>query len=313
MGDSLKLRLSTAVFALFVVIFAIPTFAQTSTTSTITSDDNTGGGGATGGNNANGSAIGNDVGGFFGRWFDMVTETQSEQPHWITPIATTTPRLEQEFRFDVDWTENKAGMTTDNIDGGKGLEIIPQKNIEVIFNLPPYLEHHSTTVMDGYGDVAFLVKYRLLASNEEHGNYILTAFLGWTIPTGTHNNGATNAIVTPTIAYGKGFGNFDVQGTFGVTLPTGREQTIGRTFLWNDSFQYHVFHKFWPEAAVNYTHFQDGEHDGMTQVFLTPGLVVGRFHIWKRVGFTIGGGYQIAVTHFHTTNHNGIFSMRFPF
>lgn len=243
----------------------------------------------------------------------MVEETQSEQPLWMAPIATTTPRLEQEFRFDVDWAETKPGFTTDNIDGGNGLEIIPAKNIEVIFNLPPYLEHHSTTVTDGYGDVSFLAKYRLFAANAEHGNYILTAFLGWSIPTGSYNNGARNAILTPTIAYGKGYRNFDLQGTFGVTLPTGNEAIIGRTLLWNDAFQYHIFHNFWPEVEMNYTHFQGGDHDGMTQVFVTPGLMVGRLHVWKSVSFAVGGGYQIATTHFHTSNHNGIFSVRFPF
>jgi hypothetical protein len=31
------------------------------------------------------------------------------------------------------------------------------------------------------------------------------------------------------------------------------------------------------------------------------------------VGFTVGGGYQIATTHFHTSNHNAILSIRFPF
>ena len=44
----------------------------------------------------------------------------------------------------------------------------------------------------------------------------------------------------------------------------------------------------------------------------TPGLVIGQLHLWKRVGLTIGGGYQIATTHFHTTNHNAILSIRFP-
>jgi hypothetical protein len=28
---------------------------------------------------------------------------------------------------------------------------------------------------------------------------------------------------------------------------------------------------------------------------------------------SMGGGFQIATTQFHTNNHNGIFSVRFPF
>ena len=34
------------------------------------------------------------------RYQARVTATQSEQPHWITPLVTVTPRLEQEFRSD---------------------------------------------------------------------------------------------------------------------------------------------------------------------------------------------------------------------
>jgi len=42
-------------------------------------------------------------------------------------------------------------------------------------------------------------------------------------------------------------------------------------------------------------------------------LMVGRFRLWGRVGFAIGGGIQIAVTHFHTFNHNRVLTLRFPF
>jgi hypothetical protein len=251
---------------------------------------------------------------FFDNWFARVDKTQAEQPHWITPLATTTPRLEEEFRYDIDWQVNNEGVTTENYGNGKGLELIPAEHFEVILVAPPaYIVHNNPAVNDGFGDWGFLVKYRILSSNEEHGNYILTAFLQMTFPTGQYKNGSTNTIITPTIAYGKGFGQFDMQGTFGVTLPTGNESAIGRNYLWNNAFQYKLFKKLWPEIEDNYTHFQDGAHDGMTQNFLTPGLVIGRLHLWHRVGFTVGGGFQIATTSFHTTNHNGIFSVRFPF
>jgi hypothetical protein len=36
----------------------------------------------------------------------------------------------------------------------------------------------------GFGDWQFLVKYRLAAANEEHGNYILTAFFPMSLSTG---------------------------------------------------------------------------------------------------------------------------------
>jgi hypothetical protein len=251
---------------------------------------------------------------FFEEWFDMVSRTQAEQPHWVTPVATTTPRLEQEFRFDTFWQTGNTGITTDNYGGAKGLELIPQKNIEVILVAPPaYIVHNNPKVQDGFGDWSVLVKYRLAAANEEHGNYILTAFLQVTFPTGQYKNGSTNTIVTPTIAYGKGIGRFDVQGTFGVTLPTGNEAQIGRTFPWNNAFQYHLYKKLWPEVEINYTQFMDGPNDGKTQAFITPGILFGRFHLYKRLALTAGGGFQIASTHFHTNNHNGILTVRFPF
>ena len=246
-------------------------------------------------------------------WFSRVDKTQAEQPRWVTPLATTTPRLEEELRYDQLWQVNAKGVTTDNYDGGKGLELIPLQKVEVILNAPPYLAHNSPTAKDGFGDVAFLVKYRLLSSNEEHGNYILTAFLGWSLPTGQYMNGALHAVITPTIAYGKGFHHFDAQGTFGIGLPAADTALIGRTYIWNNALQYHFLRKLWPEVELNTTFFQDGARDGKKQNFATPGLVIGRLHLTHRLGLTFGGGYQIATTQFHISNHNAIFSVRLPF
>ena len=251
--------------------------------------------------------------GYFSGWFNRVDKTQSEQPHWVTPLATTTPRLEEEFRYDQLWQNNFRGVTTNNYDGGKGLELIPLEHVEVILNMPPYIAHNNPEVRDGFGDISFLVKYRLLSGNEQHGKYILTAFLGWSLPTGTYRNGALHAVITPTIAYGKGLGNFDLQGTFGVGLPTANTNKTGRAYPWNNAFQYHLFRKVWPEVEMNSTFFQNGPNDGKKQNLATMGLILGRFHLFSRVGMTVGGGYQVATTHFHTNNHNGIFSVRFPF
>ncbi len=252
-------------------------------------------------------------GNYVANWFTRVDKTQAEQPHWITPLATTTPRLEEEVRYDQLWQQNAKGVTTNNYDGGKGLELIPCEKVEVIFNVPPYINHDNPADKNGFGDVAFLLKYRLLSANEKRGNYILTAFLGWSVPTGSHTNGSLHAVITPTIAYGKGFGQFDAQGTFGIGFPIADTNVQGRTYAWNNTFQYRIFRKFWPEVELNSTFFQQGAHDGMKQNFVTPGLVIGRLHLAKRVGLTFGGGFQIATTHFHTTNHNGILSVRFPF
>src|ERR1700690_3558773 len=88
--------------------------------------------------------------GYFADWFSRVDKTQAEQPRWVTPLATTTPRLEEELRYDQLWQEKAKGGTTNNYDGGKGLELIPFEKVEVIFNLPPYIDHNSPTAKNGW-------------------------------------------------------------------------------------------------------------------------------------------------------------------
>lgn len=246
-------------------------------------------------------------------WFSRVDKIQSEQPHWITPLATVTPRLEEEVRYDIDWLTANNGITTENFGGGKGLELIPFQNVEVLLNPPPYIAHNNPAIPNGFGDFSFTVKYRLLSANEQHGNYILTAFFGASFPTGSHTNGAKAAMLTPTIAYGKGYGFFDVQGTFGVSFPASDTNILGRTIAWNNTAQIHILKKVWPEIEANSTFFEGGKNNGLKQAFITPGLMIGKIHIAKRIGLTFGGGFQIAVTHFHLNNHNVILSIRFPF
>src|ERR1700742_245011 len=65
--------------------------------------------------------------GFFARYQGRVTATQNEQPHWITPLVTVTPRLEQELRTDFVHQYNPAGFAVWNYGNSKGLEFIPQK------------------------------------------------------------------------------------------------------------------------------------------------------------------------------------------
>lgn len=95
--------------------------------------------------------------------------------------------------------------------------------------------------------------------------------------------------------------------------PHGRYQTDRTELCVDNAFQYQLLRKLWPEVELNSTFFQNGPNDGRKQNFVTPGLIIGRLRLLGRVGFTIGGGYQIATTHFHTTNHNAILSIRVPF
>jgi hypothetical protein len=184
--------------------------------------------------------------------------------------------------------------------------------VELILNVPPYLQHNEARLHDGFGDVSFLGKYRILARNEDRGNYILTLFLVASIPTGSYTNGARGGIITPTIAAGKGWGKFDVQSTLGVGLPTSHARTIGHAVVFNTTFQYHVA-KLWPEFEVNSTFWRGGTQAGKKQTFLTPGLVLGRFKVHGRLLMALGAGFQIAATHYRNYNHAWVVTVRFPF
>lgn len=248
---------------------------------------------------------------FVANWQSRATATQAAQPHWVTPLVTVTPRLEQEFRTDFDRQIMPANTDTWILGGGKGIELIPARRIELLFNIPPYIQHNSAA-KDGFGDTVLMMKYRIFARNEESGSSIITAFFGGSIPTGSYSNGSSEATVSPTLAFGKGFGRFDAQSTLGATLPVANSDKLGRPIAWNTALQYHVGRYFFPEVEFNATFFKSGPHDGEVQNFVTPGLV-GHWRLHHRVGLTLGAGMQIATSAYHAYDHELIISARLPF
>jgi hypothetical protein len=250
--------------------------------------------------------------GFFARFFDRSSRSLAEQPHWLAPIFTATPRLEEMYVYDIS-SQSTAKGDVNNFGGTKGLLLIPAERVNLVISPPPYISHENPKAHDGFGDMGLLMRYRLVAGNEENGNYVVTAFLGATIPTGSYTNGARDAVITPTFGAGKGWGHFDIQSTVGVGIPTGDMNKLGTPVLYNTAFQYNFLKKLWPEVDVNSSFFPNGARAGNKQVFLSPGLIVGRFHLWRRLGFAVGGGIQIAATHYHTVNHNTVLTVRFPF
>jgi hypothetical protein len=262
------------------------------------------------------TSSGNPVVDYFANWFPRVTQIQSEQPHWITPLVTVTPRLEQEFRYDQSWTTMNSAHypQVDNYGTTKGLELIPFNPVEIIIGIPGYeTENHPHRW--GWADETFLAKYRILSANEENGNYILTAFMGLSVPSGSDDFSAHHFIFTPTIAGGKGWGHFNFQSTLGFAVPdNGFVRTGGgSSLLWNSALQYHIDRFFWPEVEFNYTWWASGEHEGINQLMITPGLVIGRIPIAGRVGITVGLGCQFPVTDNAVIHRNVILSGRIPF
>ena len=263
---------------------------------------------------------------FFERYQARVTATQNDQPHWVTPLVLVTPRLEQEVRTDFVHQYNNADKPVWNYGNGKGLELIPERHTEIIVNVPPFFNRDNGE-SDGFGDISFLAKERLFSRNEEHGNAIATFFLAGSIPTGKNKNGSCCAIVTPTLALGKGFGNVDFETTAGGTLPVTNSVKLGHTVTWNNVLQYRLAKTgkarfFWPEVESNNSFFVGGTADGHIASFVTPGLIIGRLPIIKAgapgsghrgLGLTFGAGEQIAVTHYHTYNHATVLTARLPF
>ena len=250
---------------------------------------------------------------FLNHWLDNVARTQDEQPHWISPLILNTPRLEQKFRADFSRQVLPDHSTIWSYGNGKGLDIMPYKNIALILDLPPYLQHSAPDTQDGLGDVSFLIKYRIMAANEDHGNYILTAYLGGSVPTGTYKNGSNSAQILPTLAGGKGWGNFSLQSTLGGTLPVDSTRIVGRSIVWNCSAQWHIERYLWPELGSNNTYFLEGPSDGKTQNFLTPGLLLGRIPLRHHLGLSLGAGMQIATSRDPLYNHALILTGRIPF
>ena len=274
-------------------------------------------------------------------WLAMVSATQAAQPSWMTPLVTVTPRLEQEFRFDYYNQQNGSatngqanGQHINNYGGpgGPRIEFIPAYNWEVIVAPPPYETASGPKgSAEGFGDwPAFLVKYRFVSANAQNGDYIVTAFLQESTALGTAGKISTNVdVLQPTLAFGKGWGDFDIQMTISEQYPVGGLSSPGNTasvnmtnfgdpVLWNTTFQYHFMQYFWPELEVNYEYWPNGEHQGLSQVLLTPGIIFGRFPIamdspTRPVNLIFGVGYQFAVTPTPVVQNNVVATVRVTF
>jgi hypothetical protein len=243
----------------------------------------------------------------------MAKRVESEQPDWLSPIATTTGRLKDELRFDIWRPISPSGHVDYNFAGGKGLEFIVAPRLQLLIGIPSYFEYPHYELRDGVGDIPLMLKFRVASAPRKNGDYVFTLLLKASVPTGSGTTGLHAAVLTPGVALGKGWKQFDVQSTLGGNLPTGNTALLGRQFTWDTAFQYRASHKLWPELEVNSTSFLVGKDAGETQAFLTPGLGFGRAHVCGPFSFSAGIAFQIAVTQFHTYNHQLMLSFRFPF
>jgi len=260
---------------------------------------------------------------YFNEWFVRSDAAKESQPHWMTPVVTVTPRLEQEYRYDQLWQYKANGSYVQNYGFNKGLELIPTEQTEVIIAVPGYVKETNAkgNVTEGWADESLLLKIRMLSENEEHGNYIVTGFIGASIPTGTTALGSpwanNQTIWTPTIAGGKGWGTresgFDIQSTLSISYGDVNQTALGQPIVWNTTFQAHIFDKLWPAIEVNYTHYEQGENAGKSQTVITTELILGRYELIDRVKFVLGVAYEQPVSEFRTFGYAWIFTARAPF
>ena len=181
----------------------------------------------------------------------------------------------------------------------------------------PYLQHNTPKVKDGFGDVGFLYKYRFLSKNEMDGNYMLSAQLSATIPTGSYSNGSLDSSISPTVLAGKGFGKLDVISCLGELCPR-RKPT-----KWAD-----------PSRGIRPRSIISPSTCGPSWSQTPPGFLLGRimarckisypgilFSKFKlrpsdetsRAGVAFGAAMQIATSQFHTYNHELAFTSRLVF
>lgn len=234
------------------------------------------------------------------------------QPTLITPLVAPDPRIVQYAKFSFANQYASTGTQTVNYGNGRGFGLIGGNRFEFDFVPPPYIQHNSSAI-DGFGDIATLVKYRVISGNPQHGNFELTAIVNHTFATGSHKNGAMTDSYGPALAGAKAFGRMDVISSLGGTLPTGKIAEQGRCVTWHSVFQAHVTKPLWFEVENNSTFYFAGSHDGKMQNFVTPAaFYVVRKKDWKPTHpfFIFDSGMQIATSGFHTYTHNSIWELR---
>jgi len=235
------------------------------------------------------------------KYFDASADAaRANQPEWSSPLATTTALMEQRLRLDFYQQHSGNGADTSELDGGKGIDLIVSPTNEIQIAFPPYEVRSATPTskaLAGYGDWTFLrMEQRLASANKDNGDYVVTAWLALQAPTGIKPLTGSAWSLQPTLAFGKGWGAFDIQGTLGAVLPTSNTHLLGQQIQSNTAFQYHLASIFWPELEVNWTYYPSGQRAGLNQIYLTPGVVIGRFDLGHGLKFTTGIGYQIAVS-----------------
>lgn len=213
-------------------------------------------------------------------------------------MVTTTALLEQRLRIDLEQQQAGNGANTTDLDDSRGLDLIIGDANELQFALLPYEVRHApgTRAESGFADGSmFRFEQRPASSPGDGDHYVLSAWIQVQAPGGIQAYTNADWQLEPTFAFGKGWGDFDVQGTIAALLPTSNTKAIGEQAQTNIALQYHLFNIVWPKLEANWTYYGGGPRNALNQPFLTPGIVLGRFDVSHAFKFTFGIGYQTAV------------------
>ncbi len=245
--------------------------------------------------------VAQDVTNYFAEWFERVDATSAAQPSWAAPLTTVTPLLKEFVMYGQALQTIPNGAKVAVYDGGMsavGVHLIPDYYNEIYVGAPPYQVRTSKQPADGFADLPFfLLKTRLAAGNEEKGDYVVSAYLSGQAPIGIKPFTNNAYYITPTIAAGKGWGDFDIQATAGTPWPTSNYNNLGTQLQTNVALQYHLLPYLWPEIELNDTYWFNGARGGLNQLFLTLDAIIGPYPIpGTRAKATLLVGYQTALT-----------------
>ena len=250
---------------------------------------------------AESSDVAQDVTNYFADWFKRVDATSADQPSWAAPMTTVTPLLKEFVMYGQAFQTLPNGANVAVYDGGMpavGIHLIPDYYNEVYIGAPPYQARTIKQPANGFADLPFfLLKTRLGSGNEENGDYAVSAYLAGQAPIGIKQFTNNAYYITPTIAAGKGWGDFDIQATVGTPWPTSNYNKLGTQLVTNVAFQYHLLPYLWPEIELNDTYWFNGARGGLNQLFLTFDAIIGPYPIpGTRAKAALLVGYQTALT-----------------
>jgi opacity protein-like surface antigen len=241
----------------------------------------------------------NAVSDFFADWQALVAQARADQPNWATPLVTTTGLLLHRYRFDLAEQHIGNGGQTTVLDGGKGVDLIVGERTEIQMAAPSYDIRNTPTgkgVFSGFTDWGFFrVKQQLASSPSSADDYLVSVLLQAQAPTGVPQLTSNAWTLLPTLAVGKGWGDFNVQASVTGTLPASNVSALGDQIQTNVAFQYRLMKVLSPELEVSWTYWIGGPRDGLNQVFLTPNIIIGRLPLADNLTLTAGFGYQFAV------------------